>query len=904
MKEEFANSTENEFYLTDLVDVQTLQSIQDSFANMFGISASTTDAAGVPVTKGSNFSEFCEKYNRGTEIGFECCKQCGKLGAEEAFRNGKSKVYICHSGLMDFAAPIMVNGQMVGRFVGGQVLPQEAQKEHFYKVAQKLGVDPEEYYNAAKKVKVLPKETLDKAADFLYSIANILSDMAYSKYLAHKATEEIMKASSMKSDFLANVSHEIRTPMNAVIGMAEMALREELTPAAREYIQQIKTSGQMLLTIINDVLDFSKIESGKMNIIEDEYEMMSMLHDIIGIIMTRLKGKTVELIIDVVPDLPERLYGDIKRNKQILLNLANNATKFTNSGYVAIHVGYEILNEYEVELQVSVEDTGIGIKKEELNLLFESFQQLDSKRNRNIEGTGLGLAITKQLLALMHGSISVESVYNQGSTFSYKLPQKIVVHNKGIVVEDAAEICIFGVGFDTIVQQQIAIDAKRLGASYELISKVDSIDVEHIGEKGFLFIEQQYFTPYVEKFVRLNPKLTAVLIVDFEATTESDIPNLRIVKKPVYAYNLALLLKNKEAIRKVNYIEENSFDFIAPSAKVLIVDDNPINLAVAEGLLEPLQLNVATAGGGIEAIDKVSTNHYDLILMDHMMPELDGVETTHIIRRFNEEYKDVPIIMLTANAVDGTKQMFLQEGANDFVAKPIEVHVLVSAIKRWLPEEKIQKVQHFQTVPIAQAQAEASIVVADLDTKTAIKRLGSEKLFWNVLQNYYKAIEKKTKAIQEALEQSDWGKYTIEVHALKSTSKQIGADELSEMAAKLEAAGKARNIEMIRQETGGLLERYLQYSAILEQYFPETETIDEKKEKINREFLEECFLMLRQAIDDLNMIQMEEIVKDIGQYGLEETDDVFFQQLISAIEEYDASTCENILNEWKESRNH
>lgn len=897
MEERAKSLNGDKLQLTELVDVEVLQRIQDAFSEMTGIAAVTADVNGVPVTRGSNFSEFCEKYNRGTKTGAMRCKRCGKRGAVEALRTGKPSIYTCHAGLVDFAAPIIANGQLVGCFVAGQVLVEEPKKEEFYRVAKELGIEPEEYYEAAKKVQFLPKETVDRAAVFLYSLADILSNMAYSKYLANKAKEEIQQSSNMKSDFLANMSHEIRTPMNAVIGMAEMALREELTPAARDYIQQIKTSGQTLLTIINDVLDFSKIESGKMDIIIDEYETMSLVHDIASIIMTRLKDKNVELIVDVAPDLPEKLYGDVARNKQILINLANNAAKFTHQGYVAIRIGYEKLTEDTIELQVAVEDTGIGIRESELKLLFQSFQQLDSKRNRNIEGTGLGLAITKRLLDMMDGNIQVESTYNKGSIFSFSLPQKVAAFQSGIDIEDAEKFHIIGVGDETVVQKQIAVDAKRLGVFYERIAAVDDLDFNHVNEKTFLFIEHAYFSPYVEKFVSEHPELTAVLIVDFFAMVEYDIPNLRIMKKPVYALNLSLLLKNKELLNESAAVEVNTFDFIAPSAEILIVDDNAVNLTVAEGLLEPLQMKIETAGGGLEAVDKISSHHYDLILMDHMMPELDGVETTHIIRRFHKEYDDVPIIMLTANAVDGTKQMFLKEGMNDFVAKPIEVQVLAAALKRWLPIEKIQKVHKVQTMP--EIKTEKVVVVADLDTKTAIKRLGSETLFWKVLRDYHKSIRKKAQAIETAFDQSDWAQYTTEVHALKSTSKQIGADSLSEMAANLERAGNARDIEIIRRDTEELLKRYLKYDTILKSYFIEEVKTDKKREKINTEFLKSCFDEMSQAIENLDMFQMEAILAKIEEFELDEEQEVYYKQLAVAIEDYDAFACENILNEWK-----
>lgn len=887
----------NELKLVELVDVEVLQKIQDAFSEMTGMAAITTDLNGTPITEGSNFCEFCTKYNRATRLGNVRCEQCDKKGTEEALIHDRVAIYTCHAGLVDFAAPIIADGQMVGCFIGGQISTKEIKKEDFYLVAEELGVDPEEYYQAARKVKVLPRETVDKAATFLYAIAGILSNMAYSKYLAYKAKEEIQKTSQMKSDFLANMSHEIRTPMNAVIGMAEMALREEMSPIAREYIQQIKTSGQTLLAIINDILDFSKIESGKMDIVVDEYDTMSMIRDVVGIVMTRLKEKNVEFIVDIALELPAKLYGDVARNKQILINLANNAAKFTHQGYVAIRIDYEKLTDDTIELQVSVEDTGIGIKESELKLLFQSFQQLDSKRNRNIEGTGLGLPITKRLLKLMNGEMKVKSVYNKGSTFSFSIPQKVAVFQSDNQIDNPEKYSIVGVGRETVVQKQLANDAKKLGVSYERMSTVDEVKPERLNENAFLFIEHSYFSPYVENFVRMHPEITVILIVDFYVNVEYDFSNVHIVKKPICVFDLSLLLQDKELLNEYNNVEANVFDFIAPTAEILIVDDNPVNLTVTEGLLEPLKMKIETASGGLEAVDKISSRHYDLVLMDHMMPELDGVETTHIIRRFHQEYDDVPIIMLTANAVEGTKQMFLKEGMNDFVAKPIEVQILVSVIKKWLPFEKIQKVKALQIV--SEQQVEKPVVIADLDTKAAIKRLGSEKVYWNVLRDYYKTITKKAQVIQETVERADWAQYTTEVHSLKSTSKQIGADKLAELAARLECAGNARDINMIKMETGELLEQYLNYDAILKMYFIDETKKKEKKGKIEPAFLKKCFDEMAVAIENLDMIEMETILSKIEEFELEESQEIYYEQMATAIEEYDAFACENILEVWK-----
>lgn len=310
-----------EINLTDLIDVDMLQMLQDSFSMLTGMASLTTDRYGVPVTTGSRFSDFCMKHTRMSEVGRRRCEQCDKMGAEQALKSGASCAYYCHAGLVDFAAPIMAHGQMVGCFIGGQVLIEEPDENKLRKVAEEIGVDPDEYIAAAKRVKVIKKEKVENATSALYVIANLLSKLAYSKYELYLKNMELEKASRMKSDFLANMSHEIRTPMNAVIGMAEMALREELPPLARDYVNQIKSSGQTLLTIINDILDFSKIESGKMDITEVEYKPMSVINDMMNIIGTRIGNKGVEFLMDVNPQLPQELLGDSIRIKQIMVNM-------------------------------------------------------------------------------------------------------------------------------------------------------------------------------------------------------------------------------------------------------------------------------------------------------------------------------------------------------------------------------------------------------------------------------------------------------------------------------------------------------------------------------------------------------------------------------------------------------
>ena len=334
---------------------------------------------------------------------------------------------------------------------------------------------------------------------------------------------------------------------------------------------------------------------------------------------------------------------------------------------------------------------------------------------------------------------------------------------------------------------------------------------------------------------------------------------------------------------------------------VLIVDDNAINLTVAEGLLEPLKMKIDTVLSGKEAIGKISIHKYDLILMDHMMPELDGVETTHIIRRFHLEYADVPIIALTANAVEGTREMFMKEGMNDFVAKPIELRILASKMKQWLPAEKIKKVSAEEITSMQKEEkTEESIpAIADLDVGYSMKLLGSEKLFWNVLRDYYRVIEKKSELIKELEQKEDWDNYTIEAHALKSASKQIGAMELSDAAATMEKAGIDKDGELIHSHTDTMLEKYRSYLPILAEYFKEEEEDDSKHIAITSEVQDRLFVDMRDALENLDMDRMEEVAEEMRRYRYQDWENELLQKLYDAVEEMDVDACEGILSDWE-----
>lgn len=887
----------DELTLTDLVNVEILQQIQDAFSEMTGMAALTTDAEGNPVTKGSNFTEFCTEYTRKSPVGKIRCEACDKHGAEVTLESGSPCTYHCHAGLVDFAAPIMANGVMVGSFIGGQVLTEKPDLEKFRKIAAELGVSTEDYIKAVEKVRVTDKETIDKAAHSLYVMANVLSDIAYKSHCLYKNNIEVEKASNLKSDFLANMSHEIRTPMNAILGMVDLALREEMSSAARDFIKQIKVSGKNLLVLINDILDFSKIEAGKMDIIEAAYEPLSVINDVANIVNNRIGTKNIEFTMDISANLPKKLMGDSFRIHQVLINLLNNAVKFTKQGEV--HLAIDCLpcpNKPDtIIMKADISDTGIGIKKEDIPKLFHSFEQLDSKRNRNIEGTGLGLAISQQLLLMMNGKISVESVYEQGTTFTFLLPQKIIDPAWSVPPLDEPAVAALLVGSEYVLRQ-LCCDLKKVDMEY---ANVGAISDFYEKKYDYVIVDEEWLGKELFEYLRTNPKTVCIAVTSYTyRNTVSDIQNLRIIRKPVYSLSLYNVMGISEMEQKEEASDLGAFTFVAPDAHILIVDDNSVNLAVAKGLIEPLEMHVDTAESAQTAIEMLKCKPYDLIFMDHMMPEVDGVEATHIIRRLMPEYDDVPIIALTANAINGAREMFIKEGMNDFVAKPIEITDITDKLRRWLPAGKIiaangekREVKRDNTPPLPDT-------IQNLNIAEALGLLGSQSLFRSVLKEYYCSIDKKSAAVEKYFSENKIHEYTIEVHALKSSSRQIGADEVSLLAAELEKAGNENNIQFIGENTPVLLEKYRQFKTILQPLFPECQT---KKERTTASAQQTAQLLdnMEQALDSFDTLEIDKCVEEMSEYDYSDEYAQYFGELSDAAEMCDLDRCAEVIEQWR-----
>ena len=611
------------------------------------------------------------------------------------------------------------------------------------------------------------------------------------------ARDEALLNSKAKTNFLANMSHEIRTPMNAITGLAEIILRESADEKTAEYAKGIKNASSNLLNIINDILDISKIESGKLEIFHSQYELASLLNDVIAISRMRLGEKALMFLTNIDSRLPARLVGDEIRVKQILINLLSNAIKFTQEGHLSLRVS-GTMEGSRAMLRFSVKDSGVGIKQEDLNRLFAEFERVNTTKNRSIEGTGLGLAISKQLCEMMGGHIEVQSDYGKGSEFIVTIPQEMPSYEPLAQVHETKKVLLYEprLPYHSSIRETL----ENLGCvcvpcenQSELYDNINLMQYDYILTAS-LHLEK------VRSVVEKN-KLTA-LIAAFVDYIEPKRLNKRPQKAytilfPVNCLQLADLLNGQHD--GTNFLRHTSagIHFTAPSARVLVVDDNPVNLRVAEGLMSPYQFVIDTAVNGLEAVEMVKQTQYDLVFMDHMMPEMDGIDATIAIRALNGSYyRTLPIVALTANALVGTREMFIYEGMNDFLAKPIEIKKLNHALAKWLPKAKI-----INSAPQEATDADEKTLlweIEGLNTEQGILSVGGSKEdYIQILAVYYADSEKKCSSLLRHITEKNISAFRTEVHSLKSASATIGALEVSSMAAKLEQAALNGNILFI-----------------------------------------------------------------------------------------------------------
>ena len=584
--------------------------------------------------------------------------------------------------------------------------------------------------------------------------------------------EAALKSSKTKSEFLSNMSHEIRTPINAVLGMNEMILRESKDENILEYAENVKNAGNSLLGIVNDILDFSKIEAGKMEIIPVEYELSSLLNDLVNMIKPRADKKNLQLIVNADKNLPTILFGDEIRIKQVVTNILTNAVKYTEKGSVTLKV--EILNKSaeNILIRFGVKDTGIGIKQEDIAKLFSAFERIEEKRNRTIEGTGLGMNITERLLMMMHSDLKVESVYGEGSNFYFDIEQKI-------------------------------INAEPMG--------------------------------------------------DFEESFRNSLK------------------------QHAQYHEK----FTAPNAKILVVDDTVMNLTVVKGLLKQTKIQIDTAESGFEALELVKKNLYDIIFLDHRMPKMDGVETLQEMQKLADNLNsETPVISLTANAVSGAREQYIAAGFQDYLTKPINSAKLEELIMKYLPAEKIQAAAENSEVEENLQLPDWLSKIEGLNAREGVEHCGDVESYMDALKVFANSILAASNDIENFFNVEDWKNYTTKVHALKSSARVIGANELSERARRLEDAGNCGYIDEIKKDTDSLLELYISMEEKLSPLLQVEDDTD--KPLIDAENLAEAYEALQGAAAEFDFDTAQMVLESLAEYKIPSDEKEKFEKIKSA----------------------
>ncbi len=528
-----------------------------------------------------------------------------------------------------------------------------------------------------------------------------LVDITYEEELL----ERLRVSDRAKTDFLTNMSHEIRTPINGIMGMNSILLRQiDTLPREKiaEYAGNMQRASRTLLAIVNDILDISKIESGKMELLCEGYELASLINDCYTIVASNCKKKNLDLYMEIDENLPSILYGDDVRIRQVVNNFLSNAVKYTKRGHVILKISYSRIDEENINLRIDVKDSGIGIQKKDMENLFQNFTRLEEHKNRNIEGTGLGLSLTKRLVDMMHGEVLVESRYGEGSTFTAIIPQKV--------------ICEDGIG-----------DMKQIFENYEL-------------------------------------SVGAMMPV------------------PQFA-----------------------------GVHILVVDDMEMNRIVAKEMLLQTGAIVDVAGSGEEGLTLMKEQHYDLIFMDQMMPDMDGIATFEEMKRMNHQNKTTPVIAMTANAVKGAKEMYLQHGFADYISKPIFEEKMWKILKRFLADKQTEAVEKKNSDGGAEENKKSlQERFPYLDTEQGMSVcMEDEDFYLKILKVYLK--DEMVDTLQQDYEAGDWAQYQIHVHGLKNVSANIGAMELSGQFKGLEYAIKNHDIPdtvYIRSHHDKVMEAY------------------------------------------------------------------------------------------------
>lgn len=654
-----------------------------------------------------------------------------------------------------------------------------------------------------------------------------------------KSEEETREEASHKTEFLANMSHEIRTPMNVISGMTDILDSMTKDSVSKEYIGMIRTASNNLLGIINDILDFTKIDSGRMELVDEKYSFSKMMNEILTIIAPKMSKNMLRFLVYAEPTIPDALIGDEGRVKQILINLLNNAAKFTSKGEVSLTVKKVSREGKKVLLSFAVRDTGVGIREEDMDKLFTQFSRVDTKKNRSIEGTGLGLALCKDLTQKMNGDVQLESVYGEGCIFTATIEQEVASEETLSLSTGGEKFHVLILEEDSVREQSICQAIEDIGVQ-TIYTKVEDI-IKDPGEYPVILYDYSVYSMVLHQMPELK-NMFQIAMLEYGLKMQKKVEAETFLQKPICITNLSQYFTPNGVKQKV-VVEERKSLFSIKNARIAVVDDNELNLKVAEGLLKRFNIKPVLLTGGRVLIEEMKKGiSYDLVFLDHMMPDMDGIETIQFIRNEGtEEWKKMPIIALTANAIKGVEQMFLNAGMTDYLFKPIDKVRLAELLEKYLHsfcvyEEKDSIASKSQNA----VRIEKLPKIPGINVMAAMTMIGgSLSEYFELVVGYINQIEVNCVKLQRFLEEHDSRQYTILVHMIKSSARIVGNEALADTALHLEQAGNDENWNEIIAGTELFLNRYkaqreLFYRFLPPEYQEEVENPTEVSDKEKR----------------------------------------------------------------------